>query len=94
MANIKSAKKEIRKSKKRREQNSNERSRLRTFDKKIRQLLSEKKLEEAGKEYKVFSSYLDRAGKKNLSHPKQADRRKSRMAHLLNSVSSGQGAAQ
>lgn len=85
MANIKSSKKDIRRTKRRRIANSQNRSRLRTLDKKIRLLLEEGSSAEAASEFKIYSSYLDRAGKRNLIHQKQADRRKGRIAVLLGS---------
>ena len=84
MANIKASKKDIRKTAKRQVQNAQQRARLRTFDKKIRALLEDNKLEEAKASFITFSSYLDRAGKRNLIHPKKADRKKSRIALLIN----------
>lgn len=84
MANIKASKIDIRKSAKRRITNAQKRARLRTFDKKIHQLVQENKLDEAQKAFQSYSSYLDRAGQKHLIHPGQANRRKSRIASLLN----------
>ncbi len=65
-------------------QNAQQRSRLRTLDKKIRALVSEGKIEEAKAEYVTLSSFLDRASKVNLVHRHYASRKKSRMALLLN----------
>ena len=84
MANLKASKKDIRKSAKRRELNRYQRARLRTFDKKVRKLAEEGQQDEARKAFQEFTIYLDRAGRRNLIHPKQADRRKSRIALLLN----------
>lgn len=84
MANIQSSKKDIRRIKKRRAHNVPRRTRLRSFDKKIRSLVTEGKLEEARKTFQAYSQFLDRAGRRHLIHPGQADRRKSRMATLLN----------
>ena len=83
MANIKSSKKDIRRTKTRREANSQKKSRLRTFDKKIRLLVDEGEVKEAQELFHTYSSLLDRAGKRNLIHSRQADRRKSRMASLI-----------
>ena len=80
MANIKSSKKDIRRIKKRNEQNVQKRSRLRTYYKKIQKLVAEGKLEEARKVFQTYSQFLDRAGRTHLIHPRQADRRKSRAA--------------
>ncbi len=84
MANLSASKKDIRKTRKRNEQNSQARARLRTLDKKIRSLVAEGKVEDAQNTFKSYTQYLDRAGRKNLIHHRQADRRKSRMAALLN----------
>jgi small subunit ribosomal protein S20 len=92
VANIKSAKKDVRRIRKRNPLNSLQRSRLRTFDKKVRSLVQAGKLEDARQAYKIFSRYLDRAGKRNLIHWKQADRRKSRMALMINRAASSASA--
>ena len=83
MSNIQSAKKDVRRIQKRNPQNSRKRARLRTYDKKIRALVQEGKVDEARAALKEYSRFLDRAGKTNLIHWKQADRRKSRMAQLI-----------
>lgn len=59
------------------------RTRLRTFDKKIRGLVEAGKTAEAETAFREFTALLDRAGRTNLIHHKQADRRKSRMATLV-----------
>ncbi len=59
------------------------RTRLRTFDKKIRGLVEAGKSQEAETVFREFTTLLDRAGRTNLIHHKQADRRKSRMAAVL-----------
>jgi small subunit ribosomal protein S20 len=87
VANIKSSKKDMRRSMKRRIQNSQQRSRLRTLDKKIHALVAEGLVAEAKAVYSEFTTYLDRAGKKNLIHHKKADRKKSRLALFLNKAS-------
>ncbi|HMU82665.1 MAG TPA: 30S ribosomal protein S20 [Leptospiraceae bacterium] len=84
MANLRASKKDIRKTRKRNEQNSQSRARLRTLDKKIRTLVAEGKTEDAATAFKSYTQFLARAGQKNLIHHRQADRRKSRMAALLN----------
>ena len=84
MANIKSSEKDIRRSRKRAVLNRQERSRLRTYDKRIRGLIEAGKIEEARAEFRVFTTYLDRADRKNLIHHRQADRRKGRLAVALN----------
>ena len=84
MANTKSAKKEMRKNARRRVHNSAQRARLRTYDKRVRNLVADGKVEEAQTVLRAFVSFLDRAGKRNLIHQKQADRRKARIAALIN----------
>lgn len=84
MANIKSSEKDIRRIKRRYERNMAQRSRLRTYDKKIKALVEEGNFEEAEEEFRIYSSYLDRAGKTNLIHHRQADRKKSRLAQFIN----------
>ena len=86
MANIKASKKDLRKSRKRREQNLQKKSRLRTFDKKIQTLLGQGNTAEATEVFKTFASYLDRAGKINLIHHRAADRKKSRIASMIHKV--------
>jgi len=83
VANIKASKKDIRSSAKRKVQNAHDRARLRTFDKKVRALVEEGEIEEAQAAFRQLSTYLDRAGKKNLIHHRQADRRKGRVAQLI-----------
>jgi small subunit ribosomal protein S20 len=84
VANIKSSKKDVRRIKRRNALNVQQRSRLRTYDKKIRRLVGEGNLTEARSQFSVYSGLLDRAGRRHLIHASQADRRKSRMAQLLN----------
>jgi len=84
VANLKSVKKDVRKSKKRRVHNAQQRTRLRSLDKKIRGLVAEGKADEATVVLGEFTRFLDRAGRKNLIHHRQAARRKSRIALLIN----------
>lgn len=92
MANIQSAKKDVRRTRKRNLQNSQHRARLRTFDKRIRSLVEEGKVEDAQKAFRDYTRFLDRAGKRNLIHWKQADRKKSRIALLINKGATPQSA--
>lgn len=84
MANIKSQKKDIRRIKKRNAANVQKRSRLRTYYKKIEALLAEGKTDEAQKIFVLYTRFLDRAGRTSLIHRRQADRRKSRIALMMN----------
>ncbi len=84
MANIKSSIKDIRRAKRRRERNLPQKTRLKTLKKKIIKLLEENKIPEAKEVFREYARYLDRAGRKNLIHRRQADRRKSRIALKIN----------
>jgi len=84
VANINASKKDIRKSRRRKILNSQQKSRLRTFDKKVRSLVEDGNISEAEQVFKTYASFLDRAGKTNLIHHCTADRKKSRIAMLLN----------
>ena len=77
MPRIKSAKKALRKSKSAAERNRAQRSELRTAVKKVRAATTKAEAEQA---LLVASSMLDRAGRKNLVHRRNAARMKSRLA--------------
>lgn len=83
MANIKSAKKRIRQTKKRTAHNRVYRSSARTYIKKTRQLIAEGNLEEAEIIARKAYSALDKAGRKRIVHPQNAARRKGRLMALL-----------
>jgi small subunit ribosomal protein S20 len=86
LANIKSVKKDIRKAEKRRVENSQKKSKIRTIAKKILRSIKEGKKEEASLLFNSFASLVDKAAKINLIHYKKADRDKSRMAKRVHSV--------
>ncbi|MBW7856802.1 MAG: 30S ribosomal protein S20 [Leptonema sp. (in: Bacteria)] len=92
MANLKSSAKDARRIEKRRALNRPQKTRLRTLQKKMIKLVSENKLTEARELFKSYTTYLDRAGRRNLIHKRQADRKKSRMALLLNKAEKSQTA--
>jgi len=93
VANIKSSKKDSRRIERRRALNRPQKTRLRTLQKKILKLVAENKLDEARETFRSYTTYLDRAGKRNLIHHRQADRKKSRMALFLNKAATkGQSA--
>ena len=83
MANIKSAKKRIRQIEKRTAQNNIYRSSARTYIKKTRALIEAGKLDEAEEQAKKAYSTLDKAARKNIVHPRNAARRKGRLAAQL-----------
>ncbi|MEO8635180.1 MAG: 30S ribosomal protein S20 [Gemmatimonadales bacterium] len=80
MPRIKSAKKQLRKSRAANERNRHQRSQLRTAIKKVRSAESPKEKEAALKEATIL---LSRAGRKNLIHHKTASRTKSRLAKAV-----------
>jgi small subunit ribosomal protein S20 len=77
---IKSAKKQLRKSRAANERNRHQRSQLRTAIKKVRSATTAKEKETALVEATVL---LSRAGRKNLIHHKTASRTKSRLAKAV-----------
>jgi small subunit ribosomal protein S20 len=77
---IKSAKKQLRKSRAANERNRHQRSQLRTAIKKVRSAESPKEKEAALREATVL---ISRAGRKNLIHHKTASRTKSRLAKAV-----------
>lgn len=86
---IKSAKKQMRQSLKRRERNYPVRSELKTLVKKELGLIKDGKLEEALKFLPSVYSMIDTACKKNIIHSSNAARKKSRVARALNALQSG-----
>lgn len=86
---IKSAKKQMRQSLKRRARNFPVRSELKTTIKKMTKLIKEGKKEEAAKFISFAYKVIDTACKKNILHPNNAARRKSLLAKALNGLQSG-----
>lgn len=84
MANTRSAIKRIRSSARKRERNQVFRSQARTFIKKTRRLIAERKTEEARQEAQLAISALDKAAEKGVIHKNKAARYKSRLMRRLN----------
>lgn len=80
MANLRSSKKDIRRTARRTELNTQKKSKIRTFAKNIIKSIKDGDVDKAKTLYVSYSSLLDKAAKVNLIHPKNADRKKSRMA--------------
>ena len=80
MANSKSAKKRVRQSRRRHEQNRQQRSRLKTAIKNVENAADGETATEA---FRKASALLDRAGRKNLMHRNKADRKKSQLAKIV-----------
>ena len=83
---IKSAKKQMRKKKKKRARNFPLRSELKTSMKKFLTLIKEGSAEEAEKFMNKAYSVIDMADKKNIIHSNNAARKKSRLARALNEL--------
>lgn len=83
MPNIKSAKKRLRQSLRRRAQNRSIRSEIRT---RTRTFLQTGSREEAEEAYRKLASLLDRAARKRILHPNAAARHKSRLAQRLSQL--------
>lgn len=83
MPNIKSAKKRLRQSRRRREHNKDVRSSIRTVTKK---LLQSESPEEAESLYRRASAMLDRAARRGILPENAAARRKSRLSRYVSSL--------
>ncbi|MCC5814716.1 MAG: 30S ribosomal protein S20 [Leptospira sp.] len=94
MANLKSSKKDIRRTIKRTELNSQKKSRIRTFAKNIVKSIKAGEIEKVDGLYRDYSSLLDKAAKTNLIHARNADRKKSRMALFISKNKQSQASAQ
>ena len=89
---IKSAKKRMRQNVKRRAWNFPVRSELKSLFKKVLVLIKDGKAEEAQKLMPKVYSIIDMACKKQILHPNNAARKKSRLARALNDLA-GRGGA-
>ncbi|MDX1957360.1 MAG: 30S ribosomal protein S20 [Leptospiraceae bacterium] len=83
MANLKSSKKDVRRTERRRERNSRAKAALRTVAKNFLKAIKAGKKDESKVILSQFSSLVDKAAKKNLLHKKKADRSKSRFTLKL-----------
>lgn len=83
MANIKSAKKRIRQTKKRTAHNRMYRSAARTYIRKARKLMAAGQFDEAEAVAREAYSTLDKAGRRRIVHPRNAARRKARLMAQL-----------
>jgi len=84
VANIKSAIKRMRSSRRKQERNRVFRSQARTFVKKARTLIDEGQLDEAQEAVQQAISALDKAAEKGIIHKNNAARRKSRLVQHFN----------
>ncbi|HTE18046.1 MAG TPA: 30S ribosomal protein S20 [Armatimonadota bacterium] len=85
MANLRSALRDIKKSRKRAERNQSVRSAIKTFVKKTRVAITDGD-ENAMTLFTDTASLVDKAAKRNIIHKNAANRRKSRIAKRLNAA--------
>ncbi len=88
MPNVKSAEKRMRQNERRRDNNRRRRSEMRTEIKRFRQLLSDKKVDDAREVLKEVYSVIDRTAQKGVIHSNTAARYKSRLTKSLNESAS------
>lgn len=89
MANLRSALRDIKKSRKRAERNQSVRSAIKTFVKKTRVAIASGDGEAMGL-FSATSALVDKAAKRNIIHKNAANRRKSRLAKGLNAAQAAQ----
>jgi len=87
MPQRKSAKKELKKSLKRRTLNLARKKKIKEAIKLYRKAIIAKNLEEAKKALSLVYKTLDKAASRGTIHPNKASRKKSRLASLLKSIS-------
>jgi small subunit ribosomal protein S20 len=87
MPKSKSAKKALRKSKKRRIENLKIKEKIKKLKKEIKKLIQENKIEEAKKLLPLFYKALDKAAKRGTIKEGKADREKSKIAKILSKLS-------
>ena len=83
MANLKSAKKAIRKTKRRTKRNLTRKAKLQNVIKGVKKLIEEGKFDEARKKIPELQKIIDKAAKINLIHKKKASRVKKKIARKL-----------
>jgi small subunit ribosomal protein S20 len=92
MANLKSSKKDIKRNAKRRAQNQQTRSALKTYVKKVRVAAAQPEVdaELLQKNLTAATKQLDKAAQRGIIHKNQAARRKSRLAKQANAAKAAQ----
>lgn len=86
MANTTSAKKATRKIARRTAVNRNNRSRMRTFVKKVEEAIAKGDKAAAAEAFKVAEPILVRSAQKGVLHANTASRKVSRLAHAINAL--------
>lgn len=90
MANLKSSKKDLRRSAKRRARNLSAKSALKTYVKNVRKAAEGGDPEAIQKALQAAARMLDKASEHGIIHKNQAARRKSRIAKLVNKTATGE----
>lgn len=80
MANLKSSKKDIKRSAKKRAVNQSVRTSLKTYVKKAKTSIASGDKAQTAEDVKAVQKAMDKAAQRGIIHPKQAARRKSRVA--------------
>jgi small subunit ribosomal protein S20 len=93
MANTKSAKKDLRRSTKRRVRNQQAKSALKTYVKKVRVAATGGNVETTQAALVLAQKALDKAAQKGVIHKNQAARRKSRIAKAANKAAAAAASA-
>ena len=88
MANLRSALRHIKKSRKRAERNQSVRSAIKTYVKKARTAIASGE-ENAMQSFAETAALVDKAAKRNIIHKNAAARRKSRLAKRMNAAKAG-----
>lgn len=89
MANLKSSKKDIKRSAKKRQVNQSVRTALKTQVKKVRTAIGSGDKGKTANEVSAAQKGFDKAAQRGIIHPKQAARRKSRIAKAAAKASKG-----
>jgi small subunit ribosomal protein S20 len=89
MANLKSSKKDIKRSARKRETNQSVRTGLKTQVKKVRQAITDGDKSKVNESVEAAQKALDKAAQRGIIHRRQADRRKSRIASAAAKVGKG-----
>ena len=89
MPNTKSARKRLRQNVASRQRNRSVKSNIRRQLRKVREALVEGDVEKIEAEFKLAAKTMDRAAAKNIIHPNQAGRIKSRMQRRIKAAKQG-----
>ncbi len=86
MANIKSSIKRVKINEQKRTQNQSVKSEMRSYIKRVEELVNEKNVDEAKATLKVAISKIDKAAQKGILHKNNADRKKASLTKKVNAL--------